>query len=152
MLNLYEAMYIVDPDRSEQEVEALTRQVRSEIAEKGGEVVDLQHLGKKRLAYPIKKAKDGFYFLLYFRLAPDRISELRAGYRLNDSILRFLILKKKERELQFAGKATSGGRACPTATARESTEAEIDDASDAALDDTSQMRESNGAVGATEKE
>ncbi|NQT84980.1 30S ribosomal protein S6 [bacterium] len=103
MLNLYEAMYIVDPARSEEEVESLTEQLKSEIVEKGGEVVDLQHLGKKHLAYPIKKKRDGFYFLLYFRLAPGRISELRAGYRLNDSILRSLILRKRERDLPLAG-------------------------------------------------
>jgi len=106
MLNLYETMYIVDPARSEQEVESLTEGLKSEIVEKGGEVVDVQHVGKKRLAYAIKKKRDGFYFLLYFRLAGDRISELKAGYRLNDSILRFLILKKGERELQFAGEET----------------------------------------------
>jgi len=110
MLNLYEAMYVVDPARSEQEVEKLTEQLKSEIVEKGGEVVDLQHLGKKRLAYPVKKRKDGFYFLLYFRLAPDRISELRAGYRLNDFILRFLIIKRGEKEVQFAAERTSGAQ------------------------------------------
>jgi small subunit ribosomal protein S6 len=108
MLNSYEAMYIVDPALSEQEVEALTKRLESEIVEKGGEIVDLQHLGKKRLAYPVKKEKDGFYFLLYFRLASDRGSELRAGYRLNDSILRFLIIRKSEQELQFAGEKTPG--------------------------------------------
>ncbi len=101
MLNLYEGMYIVDPALSEQEVEGLTAQVKSDIAERGGESVDLQHLGKKRLAYSIKNRKEGYYFLLYFRLAPERIAELRTGYRLNDSILRFLILKRGERELQF---------------------------------------------------
>ena len=106
MLNVYEAMYIVEPARSEQEVEALTERLKSEIVEKGGEFVDLHHLGKKRLAYPIKKKREGYYFLLYFRLGPDRVSELRAGYRLNDSILRFLILKAGERELQFAGERT----------------------------------------------
>jgi small subunit ribosomal protein S6 len=107
MLKLYETMYIADPSLSEQEVEALTERLKSEIVEKGGEVVDLQHLGKKRLAYSIKRKKDGFYFLLYFRLAAGRVAELRAGYRLNESILRFLIVKKEEREVKFAGERTN---------------------------------------------
>jgi small subunit ribosomal protein S6 len=107
MLNLYEAMYIVDPGCNEQEVEGIAERLRTEIAEKGGEVVDVQHLGKKRLAYPIKMKNEGFYFLLYFRLAPDQISELKAGYRLDESILRFLILKKREREVPIAGEETN---------------------------------------------
>jgi len=107
MLKLYEAMYIADPSLSEQEVEALTERLKSEIVEKGGEVVDLQHLGKKRLAYPIRKKKDGFYFLLYFRLGAGQVSELRTGYRLKDSILRFLIVKKEEPKVELAGEETS---------------------------------------------
>jgi small subunit ribosomal protein S6 len=102
MLKLYEAMYIVDPGQSEREVEAVAERLKAEIAEKGGEVVDVHHLGKKRLAYPIKKKREGYYFLLYFRLPPEGISELRGGYRLNESILRCLILKKKEREVRTA--------------------------------------------------
>ncbi len=106
MLNLYEAMYIVEPSRSEEEVKALTEKLTSEIAKKGGEILDVQHLGKKRLAYAIQNRRDGYYLLLYFRLAPDRISELKTGYRLNDSILRFLIVKTRQREAPFAGEKT----------------------------------------------
>ncbi len=104
MVNLYEAMYIVDPTRSEQEVEAATERLKSEIVGKGGAIVDVQHLGKKRLAYPIKKMKDGFYVLLYFRLAPAQISELKAGYRLNESILRFLMLRRRKSQLELANR------------------------------------------------
>ena len=100
MLDLYEAMYIADPGLSEHEVETLAERLKAEMVQKGGEIVDLQHLGKKRLAYSIRRKRDGFYFLLYFRLARDLLSELRAGYRLNESILRFLILKKKEMPAQ----------------------------------------------------
>jgi small subunit ribosomal protein S6 len=100
-------MYIVDPAQSEQEVESLTERLKSEIARREGEVIDLQHLGKKRLAYPIKNKKDGFYFLLYFRLPAQQLSQLTSGYRLNDSILRYLILKKKESEVQLPGEKPS---------------------------------------------
>ncbi|MDP2896609.1 MAG: 30S ribosomal protein S6 [bacterium] len=100
MLDLYEAMYIADPGLSEHEVETLAERLKAEMVQKGGEIVDLQHLGKKRLAYSIRRKRDGFYFLLYFRLARDLLSELRVGYRLNESILRFLILKKKEMPAQ----------------------------------------------------
>lgn len=104
---MYEAMYMAHPALSEQEVDTLTQRLKSEIVQKGGEVLDLQHLGKKRLAYPIGKNREGFYFLLYFELPPGRVSELTAGYRLNDSILRFLIIKKRRQELQLAGQKTN---------------------------------------------
>lgn len=113
MLDLFEAMYIADPGLSEHDVETLAERLKTEVVEKGGEIVDLQHLGKKRLAYPIRRRRDGFYFLLYFRLARNLLSELKAGYRLNERILRFLILSKKEMEAQRAGDtpspAESGG-------------------------------------------
>lgn len=106
MLDLYEAMYIADPGLSEHEVETLAERLKAEIVQKGGEIVDLQHLGKKRLAYSIRRRRDGFYFLLYFRVARNLLSEVKAGYRLNESILRFLILRKKEMEAQLAGERT----------------------------------------------
>jgi small subunit ribosomal protein S6 len=107
MLDLYEAMYIADPGLTEHEVETLAERLKTEIVGKGGEIVDLQHLGKKRLAYPIRRRRDGFYFLLCFRLARNLLSELKAGYRLNERVLRFLILKKKEMEVRLAGDTTS---------------------------------------------
>ena len=108
MLNLYEAMYLVNPALSEQEVEALAERLKSEITERGGEIVDVQHLGKKRLAYMVKKRRDGFYFLIYFRIPPGKISELTSGYSLNESILRFLFIKRKEGELELGTEETEG--------------------------------------------
>ncbi len=124
MLNLYEAMYIMDPALSEQEVESLAERLKSEILERGGDIVDVQHLGKKRLAYPIAKKRDGFYCLFYFHLAPDRLSELKSGYRLMDSILRFLILRKKEQELQPTPEAAPGGGHPAEAEAEDASEKE----------------------------
>jgi small subunit ribosomal protein S6 len=108
MLNLYEAMYLVDPALNEQEVEALAERLKSEITARGGEIVDLHHLGKKRLAYSVKKRRDGFYLLIFFRIPPGKISELTAGYSLNEAILRFLFIRRKEGELKLGTEENEG--------------------------------------------
>ena len=51
-------------------------------------------MGKKRLAYEIKKNKEAIYMLLNFEAKPDSIAELERNYRITDEILKFIIVKK----------------------------------------------------------
>ena len=51
-------------------------------------------MGKKRLAYEIKKCKEGTYMLFNFEANPDSISELERVYRITDDIIKFIVVKK----------------------------------------------------------
>ena len=51
-------------------------------------------MGKKRLAYDIKKNKEAFYMLFNFEAKPDWIAELERNYRITDDILKFIVVKK----------------------------------------------------------
>lgn len=92
--NNYEAMFIFKPTLNEDEVKNLLETVSETIKKNGGEVVDTQNFGRRKLAYSIKRHKEGAYYLVNFKGQPQSISRLEKTYRLNESILRTLIIKR----------------------------------------------------------
>jgi small subunit ribosomal protein S6 len=98
-LNYYEAMYILDPSLSDDRLRELVDSISSELADKG-EVFGVDVLGKKQLAHPIKKATDGQYVVIYFSIDPGEIEGLRSRYSLNASVLRVMILRRREEEIR----------------------------------------------------
>ena len=53
-------------------------------------------MGKKRLAYEIKKQREGYYVLFNFEADPSSISELERNYRISDEIMKFIVVKKEK--------------------------------------------------------
>ncbi len=93
---LYEGMYIFNATLSEEGRQKLLDKVLAGIVSKGGEVHKIFDQGRKRLAYDIKKKKDGYYFLLFFSAPPQMVRTLWGEYRLNEDILRFMTLQATE--------------------------------------------------------
>ena len=52
-------------------------------------------MGKKKLAYPIKKNEEGLYMLINFEAKPELVSELERVYRITDGILKFIVVRKE---------------------------------------------------------
>ena len=92
--NNYETMFIFKPTLNEDEIKNLLETVRESITKNGGEVADSQNFGRRKLAYGIKKNKEGAYYLVNFKGQPQSISRLEKVYRLNESILRTLTIKR----------------------------------------------------------
>jgi len=93
---MYELTYIINPNLSETEVATQTDKVRGFINGIGGEIKE-EKLGEKRkLAYPIKKQNFGFYVTVQFNLEPDKIAELEKQIRMEQLILRHLLVAKEE--------------------------------------------------------
>jgi len=91
----YEAMFMVKPDLGESEMKALFQQINDTIAKNNGEVVTSGLWSEKKpLYFTVKKYRDAVYYLVEFNLDPLAISKIRSQYRLNEGILRSLILKK----------------------------------------------------------
>ena len=91
--NVYEGMFILDSNRYSRDPEKVSGQVAKIIQESGGEMLVTRLWEERRLAYPIKGHRKGTYWLTYFRLPGERLSELRQKFRLSDTILRMLFLK-----------------------------------------------------------
>ena len=91
-MNKYEVMFIVKP-AEEEATNAVIEKVEALIARVGGTVEKVDRWGKRRLAYAVKKFTDGFYVLINFEGAPAEIKEIDRVLKINDEVLRHLIVK-----------------------------------------------------------
>lgn len=92
----YELMVVLSPELDEAGVDATTERLGTQISERGGEVVDVQKWGRRRLAYPIAKHRDGFYTVAKLKLAPEHADPLERSLRLNESVIRHLLVRLDE--------------------------------------------------------
>lgn len=92
-MNKYESIIIVNPNVDEEGLKALETKFTGLINE-NGKVESVENLGKKKLAYEIKKQKEAYYILFNFEAKPDSIKELERIYRITDSIMKFIVVKK----------------------------------------------------------
>ncbi|MCF0156321.1 MAG: 30S ribosomal protein S6 [Veillonella sp.] len=91
-MNKYEVMVIVKP-AEEEATNAVIEKVEALIARVGGTVEKVDRWGKRRLAYPVKKFTDGFFTLVNFEAAPAEIKEIDRVLKINDEILKHMIVK-----------------------------------------------------------
>jgi len=93
---VYELIFIADPGLSEADVDALTAQVQGFVEKDGGRVTKLEKWGKKRLAYVVKRQREGYYVLLVVEGGSALIKEVERRIRVTDGILRFLSVRVDE--------------------------------------------------------
>lgn len=87
----YEIAFIVSPHLSEEEVKTTKEKIKKIIEEGGGKVLEETSWGKKDLAYPIKKEKQGFYEFIIFQSDPALIASFEQKIKLLEEVLRFMI-------------------------------------------------------------
>ncbi len=92
----YEIAFIVHPEVDEDGVSALAEKTRGWITAAGGVVEKVDRLGKKRLAYEIRKQHDGHYVLIYAQLNVGGPNEVERNLRLTEQVLRFMITRLDE--------------------------------------------------------
>ena len=86
----YETMYILRPDIPEEEVDSHIKKYSDLLIESGVEVLDSQMRGKRRLAYPIKKNKEGIYVQLSHKGEGEQVAILERAMRLSEDVIRYL--------------------------------------------------------------
>lgn len=90
----YEATYIVDLTVNDADVAAIADKYKSQVST-GGEFVDLNNWGRRRLAYEVKGKREGTYVTMRFKSEPAVAAELDRTMKIDDSILRALIVRVK---------------------------------------------------------
>jgi len=90
----YETMYILRPDIPEEEVESHVNKYRDLVSEAGGEVLDNQMRGKRRLAYTIAKHREGIYVQLNHNGDGQHVAVLERAMRLSEDVIRYLTVKQ----------------------------------------------------------
>jgi len=93
-MNNYEGLFIVKPELKEEDAKSIFKAISDSIAKGGGSIKKEEIWGKRQLAYPVKKSKEGYYYKLDFELDPAGISKIEAAYKLNGDILRTMITRK----------------------------------------------------------
>ncbi len=91
----YETMYILRPDIPEEEVDSHLKKYSEMLVESGTEVLDSQMRGKRRLAYPIAKHKEGIYVQLSHKGDGQQVAILERAMRLSEDVIRYLTVKQE---------------------------------------------------------
>lgn len=89
----YENLVIVKPTLTEEEIKNTLALVEEVITSNGGEIIGRDAMGMKKLAYPIEKNVRGYFYVMYYTVAPSAISEIERRFRINEEILRFVTMK-----------------------------------------------------------
>ncbi len=92
-MRMYETIFILQPDLSDDDIKDVTGRVEMVISDKNGELKQLADWGIRKLAYPISKVSRGRYFYLRVDGGNDLIAELERRLRLNDKVLRYQTVK-----------------------------------------------------------
>ena len=95
---LYEHIYLARQDVTQQQVEALTEQIKSKIASLGGAVTKVEPWGLKSLAFRIKKNRKAHFTLLNIAAPSEAVVELERTLSLNEDVIRFLTIRVDEHE------------------------------------------------------
>lgn len=95
-MNKYEMMFIVKATMESDEVKNTVDNVKKTIESLKGKVAELKELGEKKLAYPIKKELNGYYYVLQCEMSKEAEAELTRKVSINENILRHLIIRLDE--------------------------------------------------------
>ena len=90
--NLYEGMYVISATIGDDARRKVLEKIQAGITSRGGEILKIHDQGRRRLAYEINNHREGYYYLIFFKVKPAAISELWQEYHLNDDLVRFITL------------------------------------------------------------
>jgi small subunit ribosomal protein S6 len=92
----YEILFIADPNLGEPEVDALAAQVQGFVEKDGGRLQKMEKWGKKRLAYDVKRHREGYYVLLVVEGTGAMVKEVERRIKVTDGIIRYLTVRVDE--------------------------------------------------------
>ena len=92
-MDVYEVMFIIIPELDEEQVENTISRFQTIIARTGGEVGEVNHWGRRKLAYEIDHRTDGYYVIMEFSVGERTLVELKRILRVSDDVLRHMVMK-----------------------------------------------------------
>ena len=102
MNRTYEIMFIVRPDVEEADLDKLIVGFQKNVTDGGGEVRSTEKMGRRRLAYTVRKFNDGFYVLLTIIAAGSLITEIERRLRVSEPVIKFITVRMDEEEKRIA--------------------------------------------------
>ncbi|WP_035348194.1 30S ribosomal protein S6 [Edaphobacter aggregans] len=102
MNRTYEVMYIVRPDVEEADLDKLIEGFEKNVTDGGGEVKSTEKMGRRRLAYTVRKFNDGFYVLMTVIAAGSLMGEIERRLRVSEQVIKFITVRIDEEEKRLA--------------------------------------------------
>ena len=102
MQRTYELMFIVRPDMPEEEQDKLISTVETQVGTAGGTVKNVERMGKRRLAYIVRKFQDGIYVLLTLEGEGGMVKEVERRLRVTEPVIKFMTVRVDEEQKRLA--------------------------------------------------
>ena len=102
MSRLYEVMFIVRPDAVDEDVDKLIAGFTTSVTNGGGVVKNVEKMGKRKLAYLVRKFNDGNYILLTIEAGGAVVQELERRLRVSEPVIKFITVRMDEEEKRLA--------------------------------------------------
>lgn len=127
----YETIFIIVPVLDDDKIESMIDKYSALITKSEGSVIKVDKLGRKKLAYPIKKKHSGFYVSIEFTSTTDFLPKLERAYNLDDNVIRYLTISfdRKtiaDRNAHLERKMTGEGKDKDISVSEQSKEAEVE--------------------------
>ena len=95
-MRVYEVLFIVAPNIEESDIETLVTQLSDVATNQGAQVVKVDRMGRRRLAYPVGKFNEGHYVVLTIEGSGSEIAELERRMRVTDAVIRYITIRIDE--------------------------------------------------------
>jgi small subunit ribosomal protein S6 len=89
----YELMVVLDPNLDDAAIDALNTRIQTLSTQRGGTIEHVDTWGRRRLAYPIGRYRDGVYILYRMQLPPNAAAEIERALKLTESVIRHLLVR-----------------------------------------------------------
>jgi small subunit ribosomal protein S6 len=99
--NVYESTVMINAALDDDQLEAEVVRLQENIINFGGEIIEVDKVGRKRLAYIVNKSKIGYYAIFRFNAPSNIVAKLERSYSLNDNVLRFLTIALDKDALEY---------------------------------------------------
>ncbi len=102
MQRTYELMFIVRPDMPEEEQDKLIANLESQVGNAGGTIKSVERMGKRRLAYMVRRFQDGIYVLMVLEGEGGMVKEVERRLRVNEPVIKFMTVRVDEEQKRLA--------------------------------------------------
>ena len=96
-MKTYELLTILKPNLDTDEADKFIEKIDSDLAELGGKVDSRDKMGRRKLAYDIKKSRDGFFVTTVLSMPENKVADFKRALKLNDNVLRIMFLDITEK-------------------------------------------------------
>ena len=103
--NNYESAIIINAAIEEDQIEATIKRIEDLIRINGGEIIDIDKWGRKRLAYSVNKTKSGYYVIIRFSALTELVFKLERMFQLDDYIFRYLTIRLDKFAIEYLDKS-----------------------------------------------